>query len=101
MASKLTVMRAGESIFIDFPRKDGATIDATMSGTYDLLDSSDVSQASGALGKSGDLLTFELRVAGADTSALVDGTYTLLVKVVDSVEGYADYIYEEQVKVRS
>ena len=101
MASRTITMRAGESIFIDFPKKDGTAIDATMSGTYDLQDDSDASVASGSLVKSGDTLTFELRIADTETTGLADGTYTLLVLVSDSASGYADYIYEEIVKIRS
>lgn len=101
MASRQIIMRAGESIFIDFPKKDGATISATMTGTYDMTDSSGVSVASGSMAKSGDLITFELRIADTETAGLADGSYELLCLVNDSADGYADYIYEETVKIRS
>jgi len=101
MATRLITMRAGESIFIDFQKKDGATIDTDMTATYDLLDESDAVVSTGSLGKSGDLFTFELRISGTTTATLSDGTYLLLVKVANDVTGYADYIYEENVKIRS
>jgi len=94
-------MRAGESLFIDFQKKDGATIEADMEATYDILDSNDTNVSTGALTKSGDLFTFELRVSGTVTASLVDGTYLVLVKVYNDTTGYADYIYEEQLIVRS
>lgn len=101
MASRLIIMRAGESIFIDFQKKDGATIETDMFATYDLLDDTGTNIGTGALGKSSDLFTFELRISGTTTAPLKDGTYTLLVKVYDDTTGYADYIYEENVKIRS
>ncbi len=101
MASRMITMRAGESIFIDFQKTDGATIEADMEATYDLLDETDASVETGALTKSGDLFTFELRIGGTTTAVLADGTYELLVKVYNDTTGYANYIYEENVKVRS
>jgi len=94
-------MRNGESIFIDFQKKDGNTIDTDMEATYDLLNESGSSVITGALSKSSDLYTFELRISGTATESLSDGTYTLLVKVYNDTTGYADYIYEENVKIRS
>lgn len=94
-------MRSGESIFIDFQKKDGATIDVDMNASYSMLNSNDVEEFNGVCGKSGDLYTFEMRIAGSTTAGLSDGTYTLLVKVYDDTTGYADYIYEEQIKIRS
>ena len=93
-------MRAGESIFIDF-QKSGVVLDADMHALYELQNSSDVVQFSGACGKSIDDTTFEMRIAGADTEGLADGTYTLLVKVYNDISGYVDYIYEESIKIRS
>lgn len=101
MATRLITMRAGESIFIDFQKQGGDTIEATMDASYTLLTDGDAVELSGSLSKSVDLFTFELRIAGVDTETLADGTYTLLVKVYDLTTGYADYIYEENVKVRS
>jgi len=101
MATRMITMRAGESIFIDFQKKDGVEIETDMTATYELLNESDVQEATGPLSKSGDLFTFELRISGATTEPLADGTYLLLVIVENSVTGYADYIYEENVKIRS
>ena len=101
MASRLITMRAGESIFIDFQKKDGATIDASMAASYSLLNADDAEEFSGVCGKSGDLFTFEMRVSGATTATLVAGTYTMLVKVYDDTSGYSDYVYEENIKIRS
>ena len=101
MASRMITMRAGESIFIDFQKTDGATIEVDMEATYDMLDDSDTSVATGPLAKSGDLYTFELRINGTTTAPLSDGTYLLLVKVYDETTGYADYVYEENIKIRS
>lgn len=101
MASRMITMRAGESIFIDFLKKDGIEIDTDMEASYELLDSADAVILSGTLSKSVDLFTFELRISGTATEVLDDGTYVLLVKVFNDVDGYADYIYEENVKVRS
>ena len=70
MASRLITMRKGESIFIDFQKKDGATIDVTMEASYSLLDSNDTEEFNGVCGKSGDLYTFEMRVSGATTADL-------------------------------
>ena len=101
MASRMITMRAGESIFIDFKKTDGATIETDMEATYDIQDATDTVISTGALTKSGDLYTFELRISGTTTATLEDGTYLLLVKVYNDVTGYADFIYEENVKVRS
>ncbi len=101
MASRLITMRSGESIFIDFQKQDGATIEVDMEASYVLQDANDEEMFNGLCAKSGDLYTFELRIASVTTAPLEDGTYTLLVKVYDDTTGYADYIYEEQVKIRS
>ena len=101
MATRMITMRAGESIFIDFQKKDGIEIETDMTATYELLDETDTQIATGPLSKSGDLFTFELRISGTTTEPLTDGTYLLLVIVENSVTGYADYIYEENVKIRS
>ena len=101
MASRLITMRAGESIFIDFQKKDGAVIDNEMEASYSLLNDQDIEEFNGICGKSGDLYTFEMRISGATTATLANGTYVLLVKVYDDTTGYADYIYEENIKIRS
>ena len=101
MASRMITMRAGESIFIDFQKTDGSTIETDMESTYDLKDETGASIDTGALAKSTDLFTFELRIGGTTTAPLADGTYELLVKVYNDTTGYANYIYEENVKVRS
>jgi hypothetical protein len=93
-------MRAGESIFIDFQKKDSGEIATSMQASYDLLSNSG-SVLTGTLSKSGDNFTFELRIPGTGTASLSEGVYTLLVKVYDDTTGYADYIYEESVKIRS
>lgn len=82
-------------------KKDGATIEVDMTAAYELYSEADVLISTGALSKSGDLFTFELRISGTTTSTLIDGTYLLLVKVENLTTGYADYIYEENVKIRS
>lgn len=101
MASRMITMRAGESIFIDFQKTDGAAIETDMESTYDLQNEAGDILSTGPLTKSGDLYTFELRIGGTTTATLDDGTYLLLVKVYNDTTGYADYIYEENVKVRS
>ena len=100
MASRLIVIRAGESIFIDFV-KQGATLDATVEASYIMEDAEGVEEISGVLTKNVDDLTFELRVSSVDTAGLADADYLMLVKVFDDTTGYADYIFEETVRVYS
>jgi len=99
MASRLITIRAGESIFIDFLKQGGQTIDATMEASYSLRSALGVELSTGVLSKSIDLFTFELRVGSTVTDSLGLADYLLLVKVFDITTGYADYIFEETVRV--
>ena len=41
------------------------------------------------------------RVASTTTAPLADGDYIMLVKVFDDTSGYADYVFEETVRIYS
>lgn len=99
MSTRLITIRAGESIFIDFQKQGGTTIDTTMAASYSIEDSLGVEVASGTLDKSVDEFTFELRIESTETTSFTVAEYLLLVKAFDSTSGYADYIFEETVRV--
>ena len=99
MASRIVSIRAGESIFIDFLKQDGVAMDATMESDYVINDATGTEFSTGTLTKSVDDLTFELRVGSTETSTMTVQDYQLLVRVFDDTTGYADYIFEETVRV--
>ena len=99
MASRIVSIRAGESIFIDFLKQDGVAMDASMQADYVINDALGVQFSTGALTKSVDDLTFELRVASTETATMTVQDYEMLVRVYDDTSGYADYVFEETVRV--
>jgi len=101
MATRIIQIRAGESIFIDFQKQGATELEATMESNFVMNDAEGVEVATGVLAKAIDNMTFELRVASTTTAPLLVGDYALLVKVFDDTTGYADYIFEETVRVYS
>ncbi len=99
MATRIIQIRAGESIFIDFQKQGTEELDDTMEAAFILNDAEGVQVADGVLAKATDNRTFELRIASTTTDPLGVGDYLLLVKVFDNDSGYADYVFEETVRV--
>jgi hypothetical protein len=93
-------IRPSESIFIDFPIDGDDPIPATMTGEWIIRDKDNIVVGTDSLTKDTEEVTFQMRIKESDTTSLADGTYDLLVKVSDSLTGYADYIYDASLKVK-
>jgi len=89
-----------ESIFIDFEYIDGV-IEPEYRAFYSIKDIEKKVVKTAELDRSDDNTTFELRIKSGELEELKPGNYKLEVSVENDEIGYKDYIYNEDLILRS
>jgi len=88
-----------ESIFIDFEYTDGEIPDGYKAYYY--LSNNEKILKTKELNKNPQNTTFELRIKSGELSDFKDGSYLLEIAVVNEEIGYKDYIFSENLILRS